>query len=154
MKNLSTKLEISDTFSEVRNFSFQEKKVSLYDEEKANALLDAISDFKKAFREKTEKTYNLIEKIEKLTWLNDLDDECLMLINDLISSIRDLHSTLIRQYVSLNYIRSKGIAKEEISNFKNAIDDLKITYPNLESVFFFLPEIADFKKTTKQLSLV
>jgi hypothetical protein len=65
-----------------------------------------------------------------------------------------LHSTLIRQYVSLNLIRSKGIAKDEIKNFKNAVDDLKENYQDLESVYFFLPEIPDFKETTKLLSLV
>jgi 5-bromo-4-chloroindolyl phosphate hydrolysis protein len=61
---------------------------------------------------------------------------------------------LIRQYVSLYLIRSKGIAKEEIKNFKNTIDDLKENYQDLESVYFFLPEIPDFKETTKLLSLV
>lgn len=154
MECLSHKLEISNTFSTVRNFSFEEKKVSLYDEERVNALLDAILEFKSTFQKKTEKINSLNHKIEKLTWLEELDNECLMLINDLISSIKDLHSTLIRQYVSLNFIRSKGIAKEEIKNFKDAIDDLKEVYQDLESVFFFLPEIPDFKETTKQLSLV
>ena len=77
-----------------------------------------------------------------------------MSLNDLIASIKDAHSILIKQYVSLNYIRSKGIAKEEISKFKSSIDDLKESYQDLESVFFFLPEIPDFKETTKQLSLI
>lgn len=138
----------------MRNFSFEEKKASLYDEEKVNALLDAILDFKDKFQKKTERINGINGKIEKLTWFNDANDECLRLINDLISSIKDLHSSLIRQYVSLNYIRSKGIAKEEIRNFKSAIDDLKDSYQDLESVFFFLPEMPDFKETTKQLSLI
>lgn len=51
-------------------------------------------------------------------------------------------------------MRSKGIAKEEISNFKAAIDDLKDSYQDLESVFFFLPKMPEFKETTKQLSLI
>lgn len=154
MECLSHKSEITNTFSTVRNFSFEEKKVSLYDEEKVNAFLDAILDFKNTFQKKTDKISTLTEKIEKITWFDDLDDECLMLINDLISSIKDLHSSLVRQYVSLNFIRSKGIAKDEIKNFKNAIDNLKEVYQDLESVFFFLPEISEFKETTKQLSLV
>lgn len=153
MERISHKSEISDTFSRVRDFSFQEKKDSLYDDEKVNSFLDAILNFKSTFEKKTKKINSLIEQIEKLTWFNDLDDECLMIINDLISSIKDLHSSFIRQYVSLNHIRSKGIAKKEISNFKDAIDDLKIVYQDLESVFFFLPEIPDFKETTKELSL-
>jgi hypothetical protein len=154
MECLSHKSEISNTFSSVRNFSFEEKKFSMYNEERMNAFLDAILEFKNTFQMKTEKIIEINESIERVTWFNDLDEESLMLINDLISSIKDLHSTLIRQYVSLNLIRSKGIAKEEIKNFKNTIDDLKENYQDLESVYFFLPEIPDFKETTKLLSLV
>lgn len=154
MECLSHKSEISNTFSSVRNFSFEEKKVSIFDEERMNAFLDAILEFKITFQRKTEKIVEINDRVERLTWFNDLDKESLMLINDLISSIKDLYSTLIRQYVSLNIIRSKGIAKDEIKNFKNAIDDLKENYQDLESVYFFLPEIPDFKETTKSLSLV
>jgi hypothetical protein len=154
MDCLSHKSEISKTFSSVRNFSFEEKKVSIFDEERMNAFLDAILEFKNTFQRKTEKIIEINDRIERVTWFNDLDEESLMLINDLISSIKDLHSTLIRQYVSLNLIRSKAIAKEEIKNFKNAIDDLKENYQDLESVYFFLPEIPAFKETTKLLSLV
>lgn len=153
MECLTFKSEISDTFSKVRDFSFEEKKAFL-NEEKINALLDTINDLKKLFSQKTKKINALNEKIEKLTWFDEVNDECLLLLNDLISSIKDAHSTLIKQYVSLNYIRSKAIAKEEISNFKNAIDDLKESYQDLESVFFFLPEMPDFKETTNQLSLI
>lgn len=81
-----------------------------------------------------------------MTWFNDISNETLLLLNDLISSIKDVHSTLIKQYVALNNIRSRGIAKEEISKFKNALDDLKESYQDLESIFFFLPEMPDFKK--------
>ncbi len=153
MECTTFKSAIDNTFSSVRNFSFEEKK-SFLSEEKINALLDAILEFKKVFNDKTEKINSINKSIEKLTWFNDFNDETLLSLNDLISSIKDAHSTLIKQYVSLNYIRSKGIAKEEISRFKSAIDDLKESYQDLESVFFFLPEIPDFIETTKQLSLI
>ena len=77
-----------------------------------------------------------------------------MLINDLVSSAKDLHSTLIRQFVSMLFLRKRGIAKEEIKEFKNAVDDLKESYSDLESIFFFLPKMPDFVETTKELSLV
>lgn len=147
------KSEISNTFSSVRNFSFEEKKAFL-NEEKVNALLDAIIEIKNFFKDKTEKIQSINEEIEKLTWFNDVNEECLILLNDLISSIKDAHSTFIKQHVSLNNIRTSKIAKEELRQFKSAIDDLKESYQDLESVFFFLPEIPDFKETTKQLSLI
>ena len=119
-----------------------------------NSFLDAILDFKNRLSEKTEEIHEINQKLEKLTWLGDLDEECLMLLNDLISSAKDLHSSLVRQYVAMNSIRKKGIAKEEVSEFKNAIDELKETYSDLESVFFFLPEMPEFVETTKRLSLI
>ncbi|MDP3359961.1 MAG: hypothetical protein Q8S41_11525 [Lutibacter sp.] len=154
MECLSHKSEILDTFSSVRNFSFKEKQSPLFDEEHMNGFLDAILDFKKGLSEKTQNIYDFNERIEKLTWMDDLDEECLMVANDLISAAKDLFSSLIRQYVSLNFIRTRGIAKNEIKDFKNAIDEFKEIYTDLESVLFFLPEMPDFIETTKELSLV
>ena len=77
-----------------------------------------------------------------------------MLINDLISSARELRSSLVRQYVLINPFRTKGIAKEEIKDFKNSIDELKEVCQDLDSVFFFLPENSEFQEITKELSLV
>lgn len=154
MECLSHKSEIQNTFSSVRNFSFNEKRNYLSEDEMNNQLLDAILDFKESIKEKTKRIYEVNENIEKLSWLNDLDEECLMLTNDLISAAKDLRTSLVRQYVSFNYLRKKGIAKIEIKDFKNSIDELKESYEDLESVFFYLPEIPDFVETTKQLSLV
>ena len=154
MERLAHKSEIVNTFSTVRSFSFQEKKAPLLDEERVNSILDAILDFKNSLKEKTAKIYNVNERIEKITWFNDLDEESLMLLNDLISSAKDLRTSLIRHYISMNFFRKKGIAKEEIKDFKNSIDELKEAYEDLEAVFFFLPEMPDFVETTSKLSLV
>ena len=154
MECLSNKAKIQNTFSSVRDFSYLEKRNPISEEEMNNQLLDTILDFKESIKVKTKKIYEVNENIEKLTWFNDLDEECLMLINDLISSAKDLRSSLIRQYISLDFLRIKGIAKEEIKDFKNSIDELKETYEDLESVFFYLPELPEFVETTKLLSLV
>jgi hypothetical protein len=154
MECLTYKSEIESTFSNVRTFSFNEKKSPLFDHEKINAFLDTILDLKNHLKVRIDKIHFIIELIEKITWFNGFDDECYMLINDLISSAKDLHSTLIRQYITLNLFRQKGIAKEEIKNFKNSIDELKECYQDLESVFFFLPNMPEFKDTTNQLSLI
>src|SRR4051812_18463670 len=97
--------EIYNTFSSVRSFSFEQKKAFL-NEEKVNALLDAIIEIKNLLRIKTGKINSINEELEKLTWFDDVTDDCLLLLNDLISSIKDAHSTLIKQYVSLNNIRT------------------------------------------------
>jgi len=154
MDCLTYKPQIIETFQKVRKLSFEEKKEAVFDEKKINNFLDTILLFKEVFTNKTAKIESLVERIEQITWFDNLDKDSLMLINDLISSIRDLHSSLLRQYVSLNLIRSKGIAKDEISNFKDAIDDLKDIANDLDSRFFFLPNNTDFQETTKELSLV
>ena len=124
------------------------------DHERPNDFLDSLLDFKHSLKQKTETITSFNDCIEKITWFNDLDEECLMLINDLISAIKDLHSSLIHQYISMNYLKQKSIVKEEIRDFKCTIDNLKENYQDLESVFFYLPKMSDFKDTTKQLSLV
>lgn len=154
MDCLAYKPEISETFEKVRKLSFEEKKQAVYDEAKINTFLDKILEFKKVFEDKTNRINDVVEKIERLTWYNEVDSESLMKINDLISAIRDLHSSLQRQWTSLNVIRSKGIAKVETKNFKAAMDDLKDVASDLESRFFFLPKFPDFLQTTKELSLI
>lgn len=154
MESLTHKEELQSTFSDVRNLSFQTKKEAPFDEEKINAFLDAINDFKLMLNNQNEKLNNINQRLVELTWYNDLDEECMMVLNDLIALAKDLHSTLVRQYVQMNSVRKKGIAKKVIKEFKNEIDDLKESYQDLESVFFFLPDFPDFKETTKLLSLV
>jgi len=154
MDCLTYKPQITDTFEQVRSLSFEEKKESLFDEKKINSLLDKILDFKKVLISKTNKINSLVEKIEEITWFNNLDDDTLMSLNDLISAIRDLHSSLLRQYIALNFLRSKGIAKQEVKDFKAATDDLRDVAADLESRFFFLPNISGFQETTKELSLL
>ncbi|TAH00697.1 MAG: hypothetical protein EAZ15_08560 [Sphingobacteriales bacterium] len=154
MNAITCNPKISETFESVREFSFQEKQESVFEEIILDKFLDKILEFKNIVSKKTEKINSLVERIEKITWFNNLDHKSLFLINDLISAIRDLQLSLLRHYISFKFIRSKGIAKEEIKKFKTAIDDLKEIAGDLESVFFFLPNLPEFKETTKELSLI
>jgi polyribonucleotide nucleotidyltransferase len=148
------KSEIIKTFMNIRDFSYKEKKSPILEEERINSFLDTLNDFKNDLKEKTLKIYEINEKIEEITWFNDLDEECLMKLNDIISSAKDLRSSLVRQYISMNFLRKRGVAKEVIREFKFSIDELKESYEDLESVFFFLPEMPEFKEITKKLSLI
>jgi hypothetical protein len=154
MQSLTHKEELLKTFSDVRSLSFQAKKEAHNGEEKMNTFLDAINDFKAMLNLQNEKLSDIIVRLEKLTWFNNLDEDSMMLLNDLIAVAKDIHSSLIRQYVQMNNARMRGLANETIKEFKSEIDDLKETYQDLESVFFFLPDFPDFKETTKQLSLI
>lgn len=154
MDCLTYKPQIMETFQSVRNLSFEEKKEAVWDEKKMNSLLDRILDLKQYLTTKTDNIENVIERIEKITWFNDLDQDSLILVNDLVSSIRNLHFSLQRQYISFNFLHEKGIAKEELQSFKSAIDDLKEIANDLDSRFFYLPNNVEFEETTKELSLI
>jgi hypothetical protein len=154
MESLSYKSEIRDTFSSVRDFSYQEKRSPLIIEERVNQFLDAILELKSKLQEKTGKLVDVNARMEQLTWFNNVDEEGLMVINDLIAAAKDLRSSLVRQYVSMTSLTKQGIAKQEIKDFKYAIDDLRESIEDLESVFFFLPEMPEFKETTKKLTLI
>ncbi len=145
---------IAETAANVRTLSYDEKKSPLCDEKLINSFLDQIIEFKLMLNDKTSRINAINESFEKLTWFTDLDQDCLMKVNDIISSAKDLRSSLVRQYVSMDFLRIKGIAKDEIRDFKSSIDDLREAYEDLESVFFYLPEMPDFKETTRLLSLV
>lgn len=154
METTSSKTEIANTFSSVRTFSFEEKKSPFLDEKTVNKFLDTILSLKESLKTKSEKVNDINNSLESITWFNDIDEESLMLINDIISAAKNLHSSLVRQYVQLGTLRQKGIAKEEIKELKCSMDELRESSEDLESVFFFLPQMPDFVETTKQLSLV
>lgn len=154
METLAAKRTLKKTYQDVRALSYAEKKDEFMNEEHVNSFLDAILDFKIKIKQETEVLNNLNEKIESLTWYAEWDEECILMLNDLIALCKDLRSSLCRQYVNMTILRKKGIAKEEIRAFKNAIDDLRETYEDIESVFFFLPQMPEFKETTKKLSLI
>lgn len=141
--------KIEETFEELRSFSFKEKKETSIDE-----FLDVIIQVKGTLVNKSAKIIEISERMEEITWFTNLDEDGLLLLNDLISVAKDAESTLTRQYISLNSLRAQGIAKNEIKEFKYAIDTLKESYEDLESIFFFLPGMPDFVETTKKLSLI
>ncbi len=154
MECLTAKDRIIDSVKQVRNDSFADKK-HFTEEQIVNSFLDNLLDFKKSLSEKSFKINELNKSLESLTWINEnMDDDCLRLINDLIAAMKDYHSTLIRHYVNASILKDKGIAKDEIKEFKNSIDDLKEMFIDFESIYFHLPQIPGFKETSKELSLI
>jgi hypothetical protein len=155
MECLTTNSEtIDSTFEKVRETSFSEKKLKVPTEEEINNFLDQVLEFQRFLADKSIKIEEINDLLENLTWLNGIKESELMQINTLIGSAKDLHSVLIRQYVNLNFLRKKGIAKTATKRFKSSIDVLKENIEDLESIFFSLPKMPNFIETTKQLSLV
>ncbi|TZF83986.1 hypothetical protein FW774_11100 [Pedobacter sp. BS3] len=154
MECLTEKDKIAATVNEAKEVSFREKTHALTTDEQINSFLDKILEFKQLLHKKTTEIETFCEKLEALTWFNKIDEDSLKLLNDLIAATRDWHNTLVRQFLKMNKLLEKGIATKDIKSFKHAIDDLRESADDLESVFFHLPQNHDFQETTKELQLV
>lgn len=155
MECLESKGAIVESFEYVRNLRYTERTDNLVQsEEEINAFLDAILDFKKSIVSKTEQIEVLVDKLESITWFDNVDDECLMILSDIISLSKDLSQNLERKYkmVGLTKIKAKGIAKNEIKNYIASIEDLKEVADDLEDVFFKLPHCEEFNSVTVEFS--
>jgi hypothetical protein len=127
-----TNEEITRIAKTVGEFTTDENNCISSEEQKLNELLDSINSFKKALSEKTVKVKEINERINELKEYDQVDHACILFIRDVITSARELHSLLISQYISMNSIQVQGIAKEVISDFKSAIDDLMKSNMKLE----------------------
>jgi len=148
---------LDNTYNFMGEFSFKEKKNPTFDQKIIHHLfIHALLDFQNTLKELTQKTADITDKLEALTWLKlDVSDQSsLMIIHKIISLSKDLQSSLMHQYTNINSINSTKTAKEEIENFKNSIDDLQETTKDVEEVFFYLPTEVDFKETSRKLSRV
>jgi hypothetical protein len=154
MECLTSKETIDSTFEMVSDASFSEKQSKIPTEEEVNNFLDKVLGLQNLLNKKSEKIGEVNEKLETITWLNNIDENSLRQINILIGVAKDLHSVLVRQFINLNILRKKGIAKDAIKKFKSTIDNLKDIIADLESAFFSLPQIPGFVETTKELSLL
>ncbi|RFS16083.1 hypothetical protein [Emticicia sp. C21] len=145
--------KLNDTFNVMLDVK-SKAQVEKTQEEIVNHFLDKILELKSHLKEKTEELDLLNQRAEKLTWLNNVDDECLEKLAEIIQIIKDIHSIVIRHYADLNPLRLRGIAVQELKMFKQAIDDMKENYQDLNSIFFVLPQMTEFTDTTKKLEML
>lgn len=148
-----TKVAVRETYQRVRAMSFERKQDPIVLEDD-DLYLDMINILKRKLKTGAAELSVINEKLEALTWADNLQKEELMVINDIISAARDLHFTLIRHYEKYAPMREENLAIEELDNLKEQIDLLKENYQDVESAFFILPEMPDFKDTTIKLSLM
>jgi hypothetical protein len=151
MTEAAEKQKLDNVLEKVKAASYSEKQNQQSEEQLIDAFLDAINTVKKDLVKRTGVLNEIAEAMEELTWMKNLDQPTLQKLNELIVLARDVHHTLIKNYVGLNIFRQKGIAKNEISDFKEAIDLLKECTFDLESVFFNFPKNTDFVQTTNAL---
>ncbi len=154
MTCIEHKTFIDNTYRSVRTFSSKEKKNLPGTNQLVNEFLDGVLELESLLQEKTDKINEVNQLFEQLTWYNNLDPDCLMRVNETIGKANELHRTLLLQYISLEPLRRKGVAKSKVKAFKLALDDLHETCQDVEMVFFILPADDEFVKTTNELNLV
>ena len=74
MNCLTSKETINNTFEIVRDTSFSEKTSNISAEDQINKFLDKILDAQNYLNSKSERIEDINERLEGLTWLNDIDE--------------------------------------------------------------------------------
>jgi hypothetical protein len=151
MECVTAKSKIQETFKEVKELANQ-KNVKALREEAVNNFLDRISEFRDALDEKTKTINDINSKFEILSWVEGIDEECLELIKGLLQKSNAVHKKLIRSYVEMSWVITKGIAIDTMRKYKIALDDLKEDNQDLEDLYFNLPADAEFADRIKMLS--
>lgn len=151
MECVTAKSKIQETFKEVAELANQ-KNVKALREEAVNNFLDRISEFRDALDEKTKTITDINSKFEILSWVEGIDEECLELIKGLLQKSNAVHKKLIRSYVEMSWVITKGIAIDTMRKYKIALDDLKEDNQDLEDLYFNLPADAEFADRIKMLS--
>ena len=141
MSTLTLNQEIKKTSDQVKALGFKQKQQLLSEQEIVDRFLDAIPKFKKGLTYRTNIMEDIADNVDLISRMGKPSQAALKELNGLISVLRDWHSVMVRDYVSLNSIRKHNIAKGEIKAYKAAIDGLKEGYEDLESIYFFLPSI-------------
>lgn len=137
---------ISSTYEEVRHFSY---KVATNDN--VDVFLDNLILLQQYLVEDSKKLDHIVSLVEKLTWLEVLDESELLMLHDTIAQLAHLHRILIRQWAHVNHLKTKGVFVKEINSFKLAIDDINEAISDLKSRFFVFPNNAEFQQTTERL---
>ena len=136
MECANAKVQIFETFKEVRDFSYKRKNET----ENINNFLDRVLELQNKIKEDSDFIFGLVEKFEELSWAeaSNLDEETLKVLNDIISVSRDIHRTLIMHFVFLNN-NLKKVASSQINTLKNSLDDFKESTNDLEFIVFHMP---------------
>lgn len=161
MNQYISKSSVNDTFREISNFSFTEKKKAAhvldvnskeYDD-LVNFVLDAINECSKDFLDKADRIDRIVKLADEMTWVDEpYDEEVLKAINDVISTSKELLSSLNQQYdTAVAFFIPRKICIKELETFKLAIDDLNESILDLDEIFFKIPSDTEFNEITKRL---
>lgn len=150
MDCLTAKSKIQETFNEVNELNKKNDKV--LKEGAVNHFLDKILELQSHINERTNKVNYINSKFQEISWLENLDAECIDVLKKVLELSKKWHNKLIKHYVSLSWAIRKNIATEAMRKFKDELDDLKERNQDLEDLFFNLPADKEFTQRIETLS--
>lgn len=137
--------------SDVKDTEAKVEKHSVPTEEEINEVLDLIISFKNNLVESTTAIERITEDLEKISWYEINDSVVLQKMIEFLSNCKSLRKTLIKKYLSFAELRADGIARDEIRQYKNAVDVFTEVYTDLEFIFIKSPIDIEFCDITSQL---
>src|ERR1700756_1028306 len=121
MECATSKVAINHTLKTVSDISYSEKTSSFLIESDIDRFLDNVLEFNKLISAKIARVKEINGLLEKISWLDDLNNDCLKRLNALIGIGRDFHATLMKQYTVLEIIKSHDIGTDKIEDFKECM---------------------------------
>ena len=125
-------------------------------QEEIDNFLDAINGIKGDLIKSTSSMLKVTEILEELSWFDrkQMSEPEKESLDTIFKDIGELHPLFIKRYLALTTLRLKGIAKDEIKAYKNAIDDLKEISEDVKYTLYNIGENDDFNSITSSLSLL
>lgn len=126
---------------------------SIKAEDKTNAFLDSINLTQDFLSKTTPSIIILTEKLEEFSWFEDVTEQNKFLIKIALLASEELTKGLSKSYVVLKKLyQPKNVLKEELKQYKEAIENLQETTNDIEMVFFELPNDTEFKAINEKLA--
>ena len=144
ISNIGT--EISLIISKTRSVS------TISEQERINNFLDSINKLKVSLNNRVEKLKQIDSLFAQLTWVDIKSKEDEELIKKIIIDSKKFHSKLLRNYVNLkNSLWQSNICREEITCYKNILDDIEDSVFEIEQIFFSLRTDEEFNNLLKSI---
>ena len=144
---------ISNIGTEISLITSKTSSVStISEQERINNFLDSINKLKVSLNNRVEKLKQIDSLFAQLTWVDIKSKEDEELIKKIIIDSKKFHSKLLRNYVNLkNSLWQSNICREEITCYKNILDDIEDSVFEIEQIFFSLRTDEEFNNLLKSI---
>ena len=125
----------------------------LSEQEIIDEFLDSINSLKRILRKSTKALRSADESLSSITWLDDSETKNDKELAEIIDGGLAGHRILIMNYVKMRRtLWQDNVAKKELADFKDAIDDFEETLFELNQIFFELRKDEEFNELVDKVA--